>query len=168
MDNNLETLLLLALRPIIQLNPIQPDPIQLNPIQPERVCRFCGGDDNFCRCKNRHRVFKCRMAGEEFGRFVGSAPKIAASKVFSMLMKTKRIGPDVDETRHIDNGYIFEIRECTQGRRKKNYYYTGKRIEYEQPCEVVINHGNNRKVIRFQRRNKITKLRRDLVPEDFL
>lgn len=112
------------------------------------------------------RYFKCRHNGEEFGRFKGKYPILAASKVFSALLRTRKIGNDIEDSIKIDDWFVFEIRECTkQGYVKKNYYYLGKRIRFDEniPTVKIAN-----KVIRFRYRNRIKRIDRDFVPEEFL
>jgi hypothetical protein len=113
----------------------------------------------------RIRYFKCCINGNEFGRFVGKKPGMAAKKVFNKLLSNKMIGQENDNTVYVDERMVFQIRECTQGtRNKKNYYYTGKTEQYETPYRVEMRSGGAKKVIQFTRMNHVRKLKKSDVP----
>ena len=85
------------------------------------------------------RYFKCIMINENdevlcSGRYSGKKPKQAASKACSRIYEHfKDIGQAIPES------IIFGMHECTRtNKKKKKYFYTGKRIVLDHPEEVPI------------------------------
>jgi hypothetical protein len=88
--------------------------------------------------KNKSRSFKaiyCNPSGQivKEGRYCGAKPKQAACKAMTGIYKIfKEEGKDI--TSHINYG----VYETTRGSRNKNYWYTGQRVELQNPVEVDI------------------------------
>lgn len=148
----------------------------MNNNQDEHKCVYRG--NGHCKTRGCHerkiRYFTCRLDGEDIGRFVGQNPKIAASKVFSMLHKSGRLDPEYNDIIKVGErgDIVFEIRECSQWKRKKkSYYYTGYRVVYDEPTEIKIRHRHDGeytyRVVRFNGINRIGRLKKDQVPEEF-
>lgn len=107
------------------------------------------------------RYFKCIMINEEgnavaTGRYSGKKPKQAASKACTRLYDAFN-----DDNR--PSQIVFGIHECTRtNKRKKKYFYVGKRVKLDKPEEVVINKTDpktgNKMVIRYNYNNDVRKL----------
>ena len=85
------------------------------------------------------RYFKCiTITGDNeviaTGRYSGKKPKQAASKACTKLFEDL-IAAEQELPEHI----IFGMHECTRAsKKKKKYFYIGKRVELEDPEEVPI------------------------------
>lgn len=99
------------------------------------------------------RYFKVvTEGGDPHGRFSGAKPKQAANKALTSLLKSK------EKTGKSTNGEIkFSIVECTRGSKHKTYNYVGERVELENPMEVVIGSGADKKTIKYKFNNKVMK-----------
>jgi len=109
------------------------------------------------------RYFKCIMINKEgvaisSGRYSGKKPKQAASKACTRLIDSYK---NSDE--EIPEKIVFGMHECTRAsKKKKKYFYTGCRIQLEEPEEVEIKKidpktGKNM-VIRYNYNNDVRKL----------
>ena len=108
------------------------------------------------------RYFKCIMInanGEAIstGRYSGKKPKQAASKACTRLYE------DQKELNNTPDKIIFGMHECTRAsKKKKKYFYVGRRVKLAEPEEVHINKidpktGKNM-IIRYFYNNDVTKL----------
>ncbi|VBB18373.1 hypothetical protein YASMINEVIRUS_836 [Yasminevirus sp. GU-2018] len=85
------------------------------------------------------RYFKCIMINSDdevlaTGRYSGKKPKQAASKACTKLFEDI-----IEEGRELPENIVFGMHECTRSsKRKKKYFYIGKRIQLEEPEEVEI------------------------------
>jgi hypothetical protein len=111
------------------------------------------------------RYFKCIMLNKEgvarcTGRYSGKKPKQAASKACTRLYEEyaeAHDGADLPEK------IVFGMHECTRAsKKKKKYFYTGRRIHLETPEEVVINKidpkTQQNMVIKYYYNNDVRKL----------
>lgn len=90
------------------------------------------------------RTFKIKdKNGDTYGHFTGKSPSQVASKAFNTILKnsSKKI-----------NSCNFTIVESTQGSKKKEYTYHGKREKLDKPIELQI--GGKKIVKKYK--NKIT------------
>lgn len=114
--------------------------------------------DNATDIKKRwFKVIYENMDGEivEEGRFSGGMPRQAAYKAFSsILRRCREHGDDVDNAK-------FCIREITRKHVHKKYYYSGIRMELEEPLKVKTKKNK----ITFKFRNKVKPLRGDACTE---
>ena len=86
------------------------------------------------------------------GRFRGNKPKQAASKALSSLLEELR-----EQKKSVSGEHHFTIVECTRGSRCKEYHYTGERVELDEPMEIHIGKGKDRKTITYRYNNKVYK-----------
>lgn len=109
------------------------------------------------------RYFKCirinaEGVAESTGRYSGKKPKQAASKACTRLYEDEK-----KATGNVPDQIIYGMHECTRtSKKKKKYFYVGKRNELAEPEEVTIdkidpNTGANM-VIRYYYNNDIRKL----------
>jgi hypothetical protein len=119
--------------------------------------------------KREIRYFKCRLNGEEIGRFCGNTPKQAASKVFSMLLRKHKDAVVANDVVAINEGVVFEIRECSRWKKdKRSFFYSGSRRVFDVPTEICIKHKGDFKYIRFNGVNVINRIKKHQIPEEFL
>ncbi len=81
------------------------------------------------------------------GRYVGRTPMQAAKKTFTQLARKVCGGEACD--------FTFTIQESTQGSDKKQFSYTGERVELEEP--QTINRAGAEYAIRFKNNVKAVK-----------
>jgi hypothetical protein len=105
------------------------------------------------------RYFKCIMIGVDGsavsnGRYSGKKPKQAASKACT------RLYDDMKKSGQAPEQIIFGMHECTRAnKKKKKYFYVGKRIALEQPEEVTIKKNDGKEmVIQYHFNNDVRKL----------
>jgi hypothetical protein len=122
------------------------------------------------------RYFKLMYGGDHYGRFSGSKPKQAALKALTAITKSIyqfKAGSKTDqspvhkELLKIDpqkltdiiagKEFVFSIKECTRGRKHKEYYYIGFRQKLDTPIKVIIGKGKVEKVIEYKYNNKVKK-----------
>jgi hypothetical protein len=107
------------------------------------------------------RYFKCIMINVEgvavcTGRYCGKKPKQAASKACTRLYESY-------EDDELPEQIVFGMHECTRtNKKKKKYFYTGKRMLLDEPEEVEINKIDNKTgkkmVIKYYYNNDVRKL----------
>ena len=111
------------------------------------------------------RYFKCIMINADgvavsTGRYSGKKPKQAASKACTRLYEDQKGLNNTPEK------IIFGMHECTRAsKKKKKYFYVGRRVKLAQPEEVHINKidpkTGNKMIIRYFYNNDVTKLTND-------
>lgn len=104
---------------------------------------------------NRPRFFKLVLSEGESptGRFSGKKPKQAANKALTTLLKARK---EKGET--VTDKLKFSIVECTRGRKNKQYFYTGQRVELPNPTKVLIKKEDGSKdTITYNFTNKVYK-----------
>jgi hypothetical protein len=115
------------------------------------------------------RYFKCIMINDEdtavnIGRFSGKKPKQAASKACTHLYENRKNSGEIPEQ------IIYCMHECTRSnKKKKKYFYVGKRLKLVEPVEIEINkidpETNKKMVITYLYNNSVTKLDNFECPE---
>jgi hypothetical protein len=108
------------------------------------------------------RYFKCIMIngdGEAIatGRYSGKKPKQAASKACTRLYEEQK------ESGLLPEKIVFGMHESTRAsKKKKKYFYVGRRVELEEPEEVEIDKidpkTGNKMVIKYYYNNDVRKL----------
>lgn len=99
------------------------------------------------------RYFKVVVdGGVATGRFQGAKPKQAANKALTSIIKAREKAEQSTE-----GEFKFSIVECTRGSKHKTYRYVGQRQELENPMDVSIGEGSNKKVITYKFNNKVMK-----------
>jgi hypothetical protein len=112
------------------------------------------------------RYFKCIMINSEngeavcTGRYSGKKPKQAASKACTRLYESFK---EEHEDQELPTQIIFGMHECTRSsKKKKKYFYIGKRIKLDTPEEVEINKidpkTGKKMVIKYHYNNDVRKL----------
>lgn len=79
------------------------------------------------------RNFNLIIGGEKRGRFTGKAPKQAANKAFTSLVKEA-----ARANKKLQGQVTFQIQECTKGSKCESYDYVGKRVELDEPTTITI------------------------------
>lgn len=102
----------------------------------------------------RPRFFKLVLGDETpTGRFSGKKPKQAANKALTTLLKARK-----EKGEGVEGELKFSIVECTRGRKNKQYFYTGQRVELSKPTEVTIKKEDGTKdTITYNYTNKVYK-----------
>jgi hypothetical protein len=107
------------------------------------------------------RYFKCIMITSEdeviaTGRYSGKKPKQAASKACTKLFE------DIIESgQELPEHIIYGMHECTRAsKKKKKYFYIGKRVELEEPEAVKIHLRDpiTKEALLDKKGNKIPKI----------
>lgn len=107
------------------------------------------------------RYFKCIIVdGDEVkvsGRYSGKKPKQAASKACTKLYE------DLRSAGQAPTEIVFGMHECTRAnKKKKKYFYIGKREKLDKPEQVSINKidpkTNKQMVITYHYNNDVKKL----------
>lgn len=108
------------------------------------------------------RYFKCIMINDEgvaiaTGRYSGKKPKQAASKACTRLYEEQK------EAGNLPEKIIFGMHESTRAsKKKKKYFYVGRRVELETPEEVEIDkidpNTNKKMIIKYYYNNDVRKL----------
>ena len=91
---------------------------------------------------------------QTYGKFKGTSPKKAGSKVFSFLFKFMNIDKN-DENSFFGKFIVFVIRNIKTG---KEYKYIGNRIKLENPIKI----RKNNKEIEYNYKNVIGKFKPQL------
>lgn len=106
------------------------------------------------------RYFKCIMINSEgvavsTGRYSGKKPKQAASKACTRLFEEQK------ETGNAPEQIVFGMHESTRAsKKKKKYFYVGRRVDLEEPEEVPIHMRDpvTNKVLKDKNGEKIPKI----------
>jgi hypothetical protein len=119
------------------------------------------------------RYFKCIMITSDdnviaTGRYCGKKPKQAASKAC-----TKLYDDIIESGRDMPENIIFGMHECTRSsKRKKKYFYSGKRVKLAEPEHVEINKTDlttgKKMVITYYYNNDVRKLTNVDTHEEYL
>lgn len=108
------------------------------------------------------RYFKCIMIDGEgnaiaTGRYSGKKPKQAASKACTRLYEEQK------EADLLPEKIVFGMHESTRAsKKKKKYFYVGRRVELDAPEEVEIDKidpkTGNKMIIKYYYNNDVRKL----------
>ena len=100
------------------------------------------------------RYFKYKLNNEDpHGRFTGSSPYQAASKVLSEIVKK--------DNNNTKKNYKFTLIETTKNSKKKQYQYEGKRIKLKKPIQYTIQKGGGeKKVMKKEFKNQLRKIKK--------
>jgi hypothetical protein len=109
------------------------------------------------------RTFKVMSGNGDFvGRYVGTTPKVAASKAFTQLMRKIKCDNGNASVGPISTKVVLK-EESRDGTTSKIYTYNARRVKLDQPQEIDIPGPDGTvKKISYTHANQITKCASDL------
>ncbi len=121
------------------------------------------GGEKVPREKKSKRSFKAiyvNPAGQVVmeGRYCGAKPKQAGCKaltgIYKLFAKTKK---------PLKGEIFFGVRETTRGSKNKTYYYSGERVELDEPIKLQIGGGDgaDAKTITYKYNSNVKKASED-------
>lgn len=129
--------------------------------KPAKAQKVAAGNDEEIEEPGK-RYFKCIMINGEgeavaTGRYSGKKPKQAASKACTRLYEEQK------EAGLLPEKIVFGMHESTRAsKKKKKYFYVGRRVELEEPEEVEIDKidpkTNKKMIIKYYYNNDVRKL----------